>query len=95
MAKTPIRSIKNVTGTQTLDVPNGYNYYSITIESESSQTYTIKRLVETGERYVDFSDNVVEGDTSTTFFIPFTEGIQLIPSDTDSYSVITSAIDEK
>lgn len=81
----------NKTGVVTLDTPHENDYYNIVIESESTQTYTIKRKVFKGERYVSFDDNTMSQDSSATYYLPGTDEFEITPSGSDEYSVIVTS----
>lgn len=81
----------NKTGAVTLDTPYENDYYNIVIESEGSQTYTVKRKVFKGERYVSFEDNTMAQDSSATFYLPGTDSFEVTPSGSDEYSVIITS----
>lgn len=89
------RTSGSVTGTVELNVPDGYEYYNVTIESASAQTYTLKRKAIGGSRFVTFESNTMNGDSSTTFYLPGTESFEITPSSTDSYVVIMTASEGK
>lgn len=83
-----------VTGDVIVDVPNNFDYYNIVIESASSQTYTVTRLVQEGIRYVAFDQNVLTGDRGVSFYLPSTDKFKFTPSSTDEYSVVVISREE-
>lgn len=82
--------LSNVTGMNVVDVEDGYDYYNVVIESDSTQTYTLKRKVVQGTKYVSFESNTMTGDSSITFYLPGTDSFQITPSSTDEYTVIVT-----
>ena len=61
--------LSNVTGMNVMDAEDGYDYYNVVIESDSTQTYTLKRKVVQGTKYVSFESNTMTGDSSITFYL--------------------------
>lgn len=81
----------NKTGVVVVDTPHENDYYNIVIESSSGQTYTIKRKVLKGSRYVSFDDNTLPSDGSSTYYLPGSDSFEITPSDGDMYSVIITS----
>ena len=79
------------TGVVVVDTPHENDYYNIVVESASSQTYTIKRKVFKGARYVTFEDNSLSSDESATYYLPGSDSFEITPSSTDEYSVIITS----
>ena len=81
----------NKTGVVVVNTPHENDYYNIAIESSSSQTYTVKRKVFKGARYVTFEDNSMSSDESATYYLPGSDSFEITPSSTDEYSVIITS----